>query len=151
MPEAASDLLSFGMPEPKTRPTAANVETFLAAVPDEGRRRDAHALVALMRDVTGEAPRMWGPSIVGFGGYTLRYADGKAAEWPVAAFSPRKPALTVYLEPEFPERDGLLARLGPHTVGKSCLYLKRLSAVDMGVLRALVTASIAHTRAAHGA
>jgi hypothetical protein len=137
------------MPEPKTKPTEVNVDSFLAAVPDEGRRRDGRALVALMREVTGEEPRMWGPSIVGFGRYTLKYESGRSAEWPVACFAPRKQALTVYLSPEFPERDRLLSKLGPYKTGVSCLYIKRLSDVDTGVLKELVSASVAHVRATH--
>jgi hypothetical protein len=135
------------MAEPRTRPTDASVEDFLAAVPDERRRADCFAVLELMRRVTGEAPRMWGPSIVGFGAYRQSYANGRVLEWPVAAFSPRKRALTLYLMPEFEDYEGLMARLGKHRNGKSCLYLERLSDVDLGVLEELVAESVARVRA----
>jgi hypothetical protein len=135
------------MAEPKTRPTDASVEDFLAAVPDERRRADCFAVLELMRRVTEEAPRMWGPSIVGFGAYRYAYANGRALEWPVAAFSPRKQDLTLYIMPGFEHYQGLMARLGKHRTGKSCLYLKRLSDVDLGVLEELVAASVALVRA----
>ena len=130
------------MPEPKTRKTAASVKDFIAAVPDEQRRKDAAAVMKVMADVTGEKPAMWGPSIVGFGSY-----EGPTGQWPIASLSPRKAALVVYLA-EFEGRDELLERLGPHSIGKSCLYLKRLSDVDAKVLRKLVEKSVAavHTR-----
>ena len=138
------------MSEPKTRPTGASVEDFLAAVPDERRRADARVVLELMRRVTGAAPEMWGPSIVGFGRYRLAYASGGSAEWPVAAFSPRKQDLTLYITPEFGQYAGLMARLGKHRTGKSCLYLKRLADVDLGVLEELVTESVARVRAKYG-
>ena len=135
------------MAEPGTRPTDASVEDFLAAVPDERRRADCFAVLELMRRVTGEPPRMWGPSIVGFGAYRQPYANGRALEWPVAAFSPRKQDLTLYIMPEFDDYEGLMARLGKHRTGKTCLYLKRLADVDLGVLEELVATSIARVRA----
>ncbi len=135
------------MSEPRTRPTDASVEDFLAAVPDERRRADCFAVLELMRRVTGESPRMWGPSIVGFGAYRQPYANGRALEWPVAAFSPRKQDLTLYLMPEFDDYQGLMDRLGKHRHGKSCLYLKRLADVDLGVLEELVAESVARVRA----
>jgi hypothetical protein len=136
--------------EPKTRPTGASVEDFLAAVPDARRRADARVVLELMRRVTGAAPEMWGPSIVGFGRYRLTYASGRSAEWPLAAFSPRKQDLTLYIMPGFDHYAGLMARLGKHRTGKSCLYLKRLADVDLGVLEELVTESVARVRAKYG-
>ena len=124
------------MPEPKTRKTTASVKDFIAAVPDEQRRKDAAAVRKMMAEVTGKKAAMWGPSIVGFGSF-----EGPTGEWPIAAFSPRKAALVVYLMPGF-ESDKLLERLGPHSHGKSCLYIKRLSDVDARVLRQLVEKSV---------
>jgi hypothetical protein len=129
------------MPEPKTRKTTASVKDFIAAVPDEQRRKDATAVMKMLAEVTGEKAAMWGPSIVGFGSY-----QGPTGQWPIASFSPRKANLVVYIAPEFPDRDRLLGRLGPHSVGKSCLYLKRLSEVDVKVLRQIVEKSVAGTR-----
>jgi len=134
------------MAEPKTRKTTASVKDFIAAVPNEQRRKDAAEVLKLMTEVTGEKAAMWGPSIVGFGSYR-----GPTGEWPVAAFSPRKAALVVYLTPGMPELDELLERLGPHSMGKGCLYLKRLSAVDSKVLRQLVTKSTAEVKKRHKA
>ena len=130
------------MAGPKTRPTDADVGAFLESVPDERRRDDAKAVCRLMQEVTGEEPVLWGTSIVGFGTTPLRYASGRELDWPVVAVSPRKAATTVYLMDGFEERADLLARLGPHSIGKSCLYLKRLSDVDLDVLRELVAESV---------
>jgi hypothetical protein len=138
------------MAEPKTRPTDADVGAFLDAVPDERRRADARRVSALLQEVTGEPPVLWGTSIVGFGSTHLRYATGRELDWPVVAFSPRKGATTVYLVDGFEERTDLLERLGPHSTGRSCLYLKRLDDVDLDVLRELVTASVRTARGGEG-
>ena len=124
------------MSEPKTQPTEASVEDFLAAAEPARRREEGRILCALMQEVTGEAPVMWGPSIVGFGRYTYVNTSKRPADWPRMGFSPRKAALTLYLA-STPETEALLARLGPHTTSVACLYIKRLDQVDMGVLRAL--------------
>ncbi|HUH11045.1 MAG TPA: DUF1801 domain-containing protein [Brevundimonas sp.] len=128
------------MSEPKTGPTDASVEDFLAAVEPARRREEGRILCALMREITGETPVMWGPSIVGFGRYANVTANGKSADWPRMGFSSRKAALTLYLA-SAPETEALLARLGPHTTRVACLYIKRLDQVDMGVLRDLCVAS----------
>ena len=103
----------------------------------------------MMQRITGAAPVMWGPSIVGFGAYRQTYANGRVLEWPVAAFSPRKQDLTLYITPEFDQYAGLMARLGKYRTGKTCLYLKRLSDVDLSVLEELVAESVARVRAGH--
>ena len=128
------------MSGPKTKPTDASVEDFLAAVEPARRRDEGQAVCALMQEVTGEAPVLWGPSIVGFGRYANVTADGRATDWPRMGFSPRKAALTLYLA-STPETEAMLARLGPHTTSVACLYIKRLEQVDMGVLRELCVAS----------
>jgi hypothetical protein len=129
--------------DPKMVPTPAAVDAFLEAVPDDRRRADAHTLVELMRSVTGEPPVMWGPSIVGFGSYHYRYESGRTGDAPLAAFSPRKANLVVYLVGGFEDRDArLLEQLGPHKTGKACLYLKRLGGVDLDALRQLVERSM---------
>jgi Domain of unknown function (DU1801) len=123
-------------------PTPADVDAFIDAVPKEARRSDARALCELMSSVTGEPPVMWGPSVVGFGSYHYRYESGRTGDAPVAGFSPRKANLVVYLVGGFEDRYAkLLDRLGPHTTGKACLYLKRLADVDLDVLRQLVERS----------
>jgi hypothetical protein len=129
------------MAENATRPTDADVHAFIDAVDDPRRREEARTVLALMREVTGEDPVMWGPTMVGFGSVHYRYESGREGDMFAAGFSPRKTALTVYLSDGFDEREDLLRRLGPHTTGRSCLYLKRLDAVDLTVLRALVESS----------
>lgn len=131
------------MAEPKTKPTSASVSDFLDAQP-EPRRSDGHALVALMQDVTGEPPVLWGTSIVGFGRYANRTADGRVTPWPVAGFSPRKAETVVYVLTDNPAIAPLLVQLGKHRVtGKSCLSIKRLADVDMKVLRKIVETDVA--------
>jgi hypothetical protein len=127
------------MAEPKTTRTNASVSDFLASIADENKRKDARALVRLMRRVTGEKPAMWGSSIIGFG--QLRYrspATGREGNWPVLGFSPRAANLTLYFMAGFKRLGPLLKKLGKHSTGSSCLYIKRLSEVDDGVLEELV-------------
>lgn len=109
---------------------------------------DSHALRELMAGVTGDPGAMWGSSIVGFGSYSYRYASGRTGEWLAVGFSPRKQNLTLYIMDGFDGYDELLGKLGNHSTGKSCLYVKRLSDVDTDVLRELVVASVAHVTAA---
>ena len=130
----------------KTTRHDGDVKAFLHGVEDAGRRHDALEVCALMQDVTGEEPEMWGSSIVGFGTNRYRNGSGKLVEWPVVGFSPRKQSLTLYLMDGFEGRDDLLGRLGRHSTGKACLYVKRLADVDEGVLRELITASVDHVR-----
>ncbi|SMF00182.1 protein of unknown function (DU1801) [Cellulosimicrobium cellulans J1] len=127
--------------ENKTQPTDADVEAYLASVEHPVRRRDARRLVELLSRVTGERPRLWGPSIVGFGSYHYRYPSGREGDTAAAGFSPRKAATTVYLMDGVDAHADLLERLGPHTVGKGCLYLKDLDAVDLAVLEEVVRRS----------
>ena len=132
--------------ENKTVATAADVAAFLDSVPDERRRAEGRTLDALHRRITGCEPKLWGPSIVGYGSYKYKYDSGREGVSARAAFSPRKPTLVLYLNGAYfgerqAEVDALFARLGPHTVGKSCLYIKRLEKVDMAVLEALVRLS----------
>jgi hypothetical protein len=130
--------------EPKTKRTTASVADFLNSVADERKRQDCFVLVDLMREITGSEPSMWGDSIVGFGGYRQANSNGKEYEWPVTGFSPRKQSLTLYIMSGFEQYDELLGRLGKHSTGKACLYVKRLSDVDMAVLRELIDLSVAH-------
>jgi hypothetical protein len=129
------------MAENKTVATDADPHAFLATVTPERRRRDADRVLDLMQRVTGEPPVMWGPSIVGFGSVRYTYASGRTGDWPPVAFSPRKTALTLYLMDGVEAHADDLAALGPHTVGKGCLYVKDLDAVDVGVLERIVAAS----------
>jgi hypothetical protein len=137
------------MSDPKTQPTGQSVESFLESVPDERQRQDCREVIELMRAVTGAEPRMWGSSIVGFGSYRYRYASGREGDWPLTGFSPRKQNLTLYLSYGFDQNGDLLQRLGKHKVGKSCLYIKRLSDVDPAALRELLERSVDETRRAN--
>jgi hypothetical protein len=127
----------------KTAPTDADVDAFIAAVEHPVRRRDAERLIALMSGITGEPPRMWGSTLVGFGTYHYRYATGREGDAGAAGFSPRKTATTVYLPDGVDAHADLLATLGPHTTGVSCLYIKDLDAIDVGVLEEVVRRSYA--------
>ena len=128
----------------KTAPNDDSVEDFIAAVQDDARRTDCRTVLKLMEEITGSEPKMWGPSIVGFGSYHYRYASGREGDWPVAGFSPRKQALTLYIMSGFSRYEDLMSRLGTYKTGKSCLYIRRLSDIDMGVLTELIAASVAH-------
>lgn len=126
------------MAEAKTQPTDEPVADFLARVADPKRRAECETVLAMMRRATGVEPVMWGTGIVGFGSYRYTYASGRSGDWPVIGFSPRKSDLTLYLMPGFESNQALLAKLGKHRTGVSCLYLKRLSDVDLPTLEQLV-------------
>jgi hypothetical protein len=135
------------MAENQTKATKESVPEFIGALTDESRRADAKALVKLMQSVTGEKPKMWGPSIIGFGSYHYVYESGREGDMPVIGFSPRKAATVVYGAMGFGEAEELLAKLGKHTTGKGCLYIKKLSDVDHKVLETLVSKAVAAKRA----
>lgn len=133
------------MAELKTTRNDGSVDEFLAAVPDPGRRADAVAVCSLMAEVTGAPPAMWGVGIVGFGSRRLRYDTGRELDWFDVGFSPRKQALTLYLPGELSGYADLLDRLGPHRLGKGCLYVKRLADVDAGVLESVLRRAVTET------
>ena len=129
--------------EQVTQPTEAAVDEFIAALPDEEQRADAQALCALMQEVTGEPPVLWGSSIIGFGHYHYRYASGHEGDSALVGFAPRKQQLVLYLSGEFETKHAeTMDRLGPHKTGKGCLYLKRLAGVDRDALCELVVDSV---------
>jgi hypothetical protein len=132
--------------ELKTKKTGASVSAFLNGLADPEQREDARRVLALMKKVTGLPPRMWGPSIVGFGSYRYRYPSGREAEWFLTGFSPRKGNLTFYLMPGIDRYRAILKGLGKHKTGKGCLYVKRLDDVDLGTLRKLVKTSVADAK-----
>jgi hypothetical protein len=132
------------MAELKTQRNDQNVADFLNTVQDERKRVDSFSVLELMRDVTGSEPEMWGDSIIGFGSYHYKYASGRDAEWFLTGFSPRVQSLTLYIMSGFDEYNELLGKLGVHSTGKSCLYIKRLEDVDLDVLRELVSKSVEH-------
>lgn len=131
------------MAETKTRATNASVSAFIAAVDNDTRRADAKALLRLMKDVTGWKPKLWGPSIVGFGAYHYTYESGHSGSICALGFSPRKSSLVIYVA-DFPGKAGLLKALGKHKGGlKQCLYVNRLADVDTAVLRRILEGGLA--------
>jgi hypothetical protein len=134
------------MAELKTKATDDDVEVFLASVEDESRRTDAQAVCALIAETAQAPPVMWGSAIVGFGHRRLRYPDGRETDWMAVGFSPRKANTTLYLAGGLETYADLLADLGKHTTGKGCLYVKRLSDVDLAVLRNVVARSVTQAR-----
>lgn len=135
------------MAEPKTRPTGASVTAFLDAVDHPQRRTDAKIVVKLMKELTGLKAEMWGPSIVGFGRQDLTYANGSMLDWPLLGFSPRKANLVLYLMDGYEDYAAMLAKLGKHKTGRSCLYLNKLADVDIKVLADLIKASLKRSAA----
>jgi hypothetical protein len=136
------------MSENKTKATSASVAAFIDALPED-KRADANALIKLMRDATGEKPKMWGPSIIGFGAYHYKYESGREGDSLLIGFSPRKPATVLYGLLGNGDSEALLSRLGKHTSGKGCLYIKKLADVDLKVLEILIDRGYAAARARH--
>lgn len=135
------------MPENKTKATTLSVTAYIDALSDRTRRSDAKELVQLMQQASGQKPRLWGPSIVGFGSYHYRYESGREGDMPLISFSPRKVAMVLYSMLDHREAKALLAKLGKHTTGKGCLYIKKLADVDRTVLATLIQNALAHYRA----
>jgi len=135
------------MADNKTKATKLSVAVFIDALTDQTRRADAKALVKLMQSVVGEKPKMWGTSIIGFGSYHYTYGSGREGDMPLVGFSPRQSATVLYNMTASSDSAALLAKLGKHTTGKACLYIKKLADVDPRVLEALLVKSIAAMRA----
>lgn len=138
------------MAENKTQPTAVAPADFIASIEHPVRRADAETLCAMMERLSGWPPAMWGPTIVGFGRYRYRYESGREGEILVIGFSPRKPSLVLYLSPSLEHFADHRTRLGKHTTGVSCIYVKRLSDIDLGVLEEMIQSSLAYMRRTHG-
>jgi len=134
------------MAENKTKPTEVSAAAFVEAIPDESKRADAKALVKMMQSASGEKPKMWGPSIIGFGSCHYKYESGREGDVPLVGFSPRKAANVLYGAIGFSGAEALLAKLGKHTTGKGCLYIKKLSDVDLKALEAMLVKSLAAKR-----
>ena len=135
------------MAQNQTQPTKLSVAAFIDALTDETRKADAKVLIKLMQGATGEKPAMWGPSIIGFGSRHYKYESGREGDTPIVGFSPRKAATVLYSTIGFSGSDAFLARLGKHSTGKGCLYIKKLADVDQKVLAEMVVKSVAATRA----
>jgi hypothetical protein len=138
------------MAENKTKPTAASIEKYLASRANESQLADSKKLMALLKKVTRKPPKMWGPSIVGYGVYKYTYESGRTGEAPLAGFAIRGRELVVYLPCEGPRQTALLAKLGKHKMSKSCLYIKQLADLDLSVLEQLVANSVADVKKRYG-
>lgn len=137
------------MAKNKTVETEKSVIGFLKAIPDETRRKDCLTIVELITKQSKLEPKMWGPSIVGFGSYHYKYDTGREGDMPLAGFSPRKDAIVFYLGSNFPQRKELLEKLGKHKLGGGCLYIKKLEDVDVAVLKKMIELSMKHRKATH--
>lgn len=135
------------MAENKTKPTAAQVSTFIAALPDAARQKDARKIVKWMEQLAGEKAKMWGSAIIGVGCYHYKYESGREGDMPLIAFSPRKSATVLYNLIGFSGARDYLTRLGKHTTGKGCLYVKKLADVDEKILKDLMARSLAASKA----
>ena len=129
------------MAENKTKATKASVKQFLDSVTDEKKREDAKVILKLMKEITKQPPKMWGPSIVGFGEYHYKYESGREGDFLITGFSPRKAALTIYIVAGFKKYDDLMKKLGKYKTGVSCLYIKKLEDIDMKILKQLIEQS----------
>lgn len=128
--------------ELKTKQNDRNVKEFLNTLTDDKKREDSFKILELMKSVAKEEPKMWGNSIIGFGSYHYKYESGRESDWFLTGFSPRKQNLAIYIMPGFSRYSELLKKLGKHSIGKSCLYIKKLEDIDMEVLRELVEQSV---------
>ena len=135
-------MLHVPMAGNKTKITSQDVDAFIASVPHPTRRADAVVLDRLFRDITGWQPRMWGPTIIGYGQYHYTYESGRSGDFLATGFSPRKASLSIYVMPGYAEFGPILARLGKHKMGKSCLYINKLADIDTGVLQDLIRAGL---------
>ena len=138
------------MSENKTKASNASVEDYIASRANEQQSIDCRELMALMRKITRKTPKMWGPSIVGYGSYRYTYESGRTGEAPLAGFAIRGRELVVYLDAEGDKQKSLLSKLGKHKMGKVCLYFKQLADLDQSVLKQLVTNSVAEVRRRYG-
>lgn len=134
------------MSDNKTKANNQSVEAYLHRVEPQKKREDSFAIMALMQEISGEPPRMWGDSIIGFGNYHYKYASGREGDMPLIGFAPRKQNLTLYIMGGFENYDELMGKLGKHTTGKACLYIKKLEDIDLTILRELISQSIAYMK-----
>ncbi len=130
------------MAELKTKQNSASVNDFISSIEDEKRRKDCRTVLAMMQEITGDKPKMWGESIIGFGSYHYRYESGREGDWFLTGFSPRKEALTLYIMSGLKGAQALLKKLGKYKTGKSCLYINKLEDIDLATLRELIARSV---------
>lgn len=130
----------------KTTETSKSVTEFINSVTDEIKQKDSFQIIDIMQKQTGFEPKMWGPSIIGFGKYHYKYESGHEGDMPLAAFSPRSNAIVFYFSEEFENKDELLQRLGKHKTGKACVYIKRIDDIDVSVLKKMISNSVKHVK-----
>lgn len=130
----------------KTKETKVSVAKFIAAVPDKQKQEDSFTLIKLMQEHSGFEPKMWGPSIIGFGTYHYKYESGHEGDMPLIAFSPRKPSIVLYIGFDPAKKEDFLAKLGKHTASKACIYVKKLADIDMAVLKKMVVDSLKYMK-----
>jgi hypothetical protein len=133
------------MAKNKTVPSAKSVDTFIASIDDEQKRDDSYELIKILKGITADEPLLWGPSIIGFGSYHYKYETGREGDMPLAAFSPRKSAIVLYIL-GFDKKEAMLEKLGKHKPSKGCVYIKRLSDINVEVLKKIIVASIKSTK-----
>ncbi len=136
--------------ELKTKKNKTSVKEFLDSIEDEAKRKDCRQIAKMMRAATGKNAKMWGTSIVGYDEYHYKYASGREGDFMRIGFAPRKQAITLYIMDGFEKYDELMAKLGKHKTGKSCLYIKRLSDIDVGILEKLIKGSLKHFEKKYG-
>jgi hypothetical protein len=134
------------MTKNKTTETSKSVTGFINALSDEIKREDSFQIIEIMQKQTGFEPKMWGPSIVGFGSYHYKYESGRDGDMPMVCFSPRSTAIVLYLSVNFENRDQLLQKFGKHKTGKGCIYIKRIDEIDISVLKKMISNSIKYTK-----
>lgn len=134
------------MAENKTKQTNASVDMFINSLKDETEREDCYEIIKIMKSITKEEPKMWGPSIIGFGTYHYKYASGREGDMCIAGFSPRKQNLTIYLMPGFEIQQSQLKKLGKYKTSKVCLYIKSLKDVDVKILKEMISISVKETK-----
>ena len=134
------------MAKNKTTETDVDVIEFINKVENEVKRKDSFKLIEIFKAITGSEPKMWGPTIIGFGNCHYKYASGHEGDMPLAAFSPRKDSLVLYFASEFENRETLLSQLGKHKSSKACVYAKKLDDIDLDVMITMTKNSINHTR-----
>ncbi|MBO9583831.1 MAG: DUF1801 domain-containing protein [Flavobacterium sp.] len=132
------------MAKNKTTETAESVIDFINAVADETKRKDAFELIEIMQQTTGFEPKMWGPSIIGFGSYHYKYDSGHEGDAPLLGFSPRKDAISLYLSSTFENKDELVSKFGKHKAGKGCIYVKKLSDINIDILKQMISLSVSY-------
>jgi len=131
----------------KTIETSKSVIAFIRRVPDQQKQKDSFAIIEIMKEVSGLEPKMWGPSIIGFGNYHYQYESGHEGDAPLAGFSPRKNAIVLYFASSFPKKEELLKKLGKYKASMvSCVYIKKLEDIDIAILKKLIANSIKHTK-----